>query len=172
MEKESSANRGEADPSQVPSRRKVFRRAAGVAVAGAAGGSVLTGVIAPPARAAAGRAALAQATTVEQGALAPAVVVLTDAGTIAVDASQGNDFRVTIAGSRTLGNPANPTDGQKIVFHVTQGGGWQFHAYLGQRLRVQHRPAAAHPQHHGRGHGPARLRLQRRRRASGCWPRS
>ena len=37
VEKESSANRGEADPSQVPSRRKVFRRAAGVAVAGAAG---------------------------------------------------------------------------------------------------------------------------------------
>lgn len=126
MEKESSTNRGETDPTQVPSRRKVFKRAAGVAVAGAAGGSVLTGVIAPPARAAAGRAALAQATTVEQGALAPAVVVLTDAATIAVDASQGNDFRVTIAGSRTLGNPANPTDGQKIVFHVTQGSGGGF----------------------------------------------
>ena len=126
MDKESSASRGETDPSQVPSRRKVFQRAAGVAVAGAAGGSVLTGVIAAPARAAAGRAALAQATTVQQGALAPAVVVLTDAGTITVDASQGNDFRVTIAGSRALGNPANPTDGQKIVFHVTQGSGGSF----------------------------------------------
>ena len=46
--------------------------------------------------------------------------------TIAVDASQGNDFRVTIAGNRTLGNPANPMDGQKIVFQVTQGTGGGF----------------------------------------------
>ncbi|MGH3410872.1 MAG: hypothetical protein ACRDRJ_51515, partial [Streptosporangiaceae bacterium] len=63
----------------------------------------------------------AQGTTVESGGVAPAVVSLTDAGTIAVDASLGNDFRVTIGGSRTMGNPANPTDGQKIVFQVTQG---------------------------------------------------
>jgi hypothetical protein len=34
----------------------------------------------------------------------PAVVVLTDATTIAVDASLGNGFRVTIAGNRTVGN--------------------------------------------------------------------
>ena len=101
------------------SRRKIFKRAAGVAAAGAAG-SVLTGAIAAPARAA------AQATTIEPGAIAPAVVVLADAATIAVDASQGNDFRVTIAGSRTLGNPANPADGQKIVVHVTQGTGGNF----------------------------------------------
>jgi hypothetical protein len=98
----------------------MFKRAAGVAVVGAAGGSVLNGVIASPARAA------SAATTVEQGALAPAVVVLTDATTITLDASQGNDFRVTIAGSRTLGNPANPADGQKIVVHVTQGSGGSF----------------------------------------------
>jgi hypothetical protein len=63
---------------------------------------------------------------VESGAVAPAVVVLTDASTIAVDASLGNDFRVTIAGSRTVGNPANPVDGQKIVFQVTQGAGGPF----------------------------------------------
>ena len=68
----------------------------------------------------------AQATTVESGALAPAVVDLTDAATIAVDASAGNDFRVTIAGNRTMGNPANPTDGQKITFQVTQGSGGSF----------------------------------------------
>ena len=61
------------------------------------------------------------ATTTEQGALAPAVVGLTDAATIAVDASLGNDFRVTIAGNRTMGNPANPTDGQQIIFQITQG---------------------------------------------------
>ena len=65
--------------------------------------------------------AASAATTTEQGALAPAVVNLTDAPTIAVDASLGNDFRVTIAASRAMGNPANPTDGQKIVFQITQG---------------------------------------------------
>lgn len=63
----------------------------------------------------------AAATITEQGALAPAVVTLTDAATIAVDASLGNDFRVTIAASRTMGNPANPTDGQNITFQITQG---------------------------------------------------
>jgi len=67
-----------------------------------------------------------QATTTESGALAPAVVGLTDAATIAVDASLGNDFRVTIAGNRTMANPANPSDGQKITFQVTQGSGGSF----------------------------------------------
>jgi hypothetical protein len=94
------------------SRRKIFKSAVGVAAAGAAGASVLAK--ASPASA---------ATTTEQGALAPAVVGLTDAATIAVDASLGNDFRVTIAGNRTMGNPANPTDGQKVVFEITQGSG-------------------------------------------------
>ncbi len=63
------------------------------------------------------------ATTTESGALAPAVVNLTDAATIAVDASLGNDFRVTLGGNRTMGTPANPADGQKITFQVTQGSG-------------------------------------------------
>ena len=93
--------------------------AVGVAAAGA-GGAVLTGAIASPALAA------AQATTVEPGAVAPAVVGLTDAATIAVDASLGNDFRVTIAGNRTMGTPANPADGQQIIFQVTQGTGGSF----------------------------------------------
>jgi hypothetical protein len=61
------------------------------------------------------------ATTAECQALAPAVVHLADAPEIAVHAPRGNDFRVTIAGNRILGNPANPTDGQKIVIRVTQG---------------------------------------------------
>lgn len=126
MEKQPSTSQAKLDPGQALSRRRVFKQAAGVAVAGAAGGSVLTAAHAAPARAAGGVVAAPQATTVQQGALAPAVVVLTDAGTIAVDASQGNDFRVTIAGNRTLGNPANPTDGQKAVFHVTQGAGGGF----------------------------------------------
>ena len=109
-----NAAAGGLDPSNAEdrrlSRRKIFKGVAGVAAAGAAGASVLAK--ASPAQA---------ATTTEQGALAPAVVGLTDAATIAVDASLGNDFRVTIAGSRTMGDPANPTDGQKIIFQITQG---------------------------------------------------
>ena len=103
----------------------------GVAAAGA-GAAALT----------AAPASAEQATTVEPGALAPAVVALTDAGTIAVDASLGNDFRVTLGGNRTMGTPANPADGQKITFQVTQGtagpytlswaSGYQFSAGLPQ----------------------------------------
>ena len=70
--------------------------------------------------------AATMSTTVEPGALAPAVVNLTDAATIAVDASKGNDLRVTIAGNRTMGNPANPSNGQQIIFQVTQGSGGSF----------------------------------------------
>jgi hypothetical protein len=54
------------------------------------------------------------------------VVTLTDASTIAVDASLGNDYRVTIGASRTMGNPTNPLDGQKILFQITQGGAGSF----------------------------------------------
>ncbi len=70
--------------------------------------------------------AATQATTVESGALAPAVVHLTDAATIAVDASLGNDFRVTIGGNRTMGTPANPANGEQIIFQITQGTGAPF----------------------------------------------
>lgn len=54
------------------------------------------------------------------GYTAPAVVALTDGATIAVNAALGNDFRVTIAGNRTLANPTNLVDGQKLTFQVTQ----------------------------------------------------
>jgi hypothetical protein len=103
-------------PGQTLSRRKVFKRAAGVAAVGAAG-TVLTEAIASPARAA------SAATTVEQGALAPAVVALTDGPTITLDASQGNDFRLTLGASRAVSTPSNPTDGQQIIFQITQGSG-------------------------------------------------
>src|SRR5271169_6138742 len=99
---------------RVLNRRNIVKGAVGVAAVGA-GGAVLTAATASQASAA------VQATTVESGALAPAVVVLADAATIAVDASLGNDFRVTLAGNRTMGTPANPADGQKITFQVTQG---------------------------------------------------
>lgn len=52
----------------------------------------------------------------------PRVAALTDAATIAVDASRGNTFQVTLGGNRTLGTPTNPVDGQRILFKVTQDG--------------------------------------------------
>ena len=48
------------------------------------------------------------------------VVSLTDAATIAVDLSLGNNFSVTLAGNRTLGAPTNTTAGQSGVIVVTQ----------------------------------------------------
>ena len=48
------------------------------------------------------------------------VVALTDAATIATDASLGNIFTVTLGGNRTLGAPTNPTDGQKITYRIRQ----------------------------------------------------
>jgi hypothetical protein len=65
-------------------------------------------------------------TTITAGYVAPAVVDLTDAATIAVNAALGNDFRVTIGGSRTVANPSNAVDGQRITFQVTQGGAGSF----------------------------------------------
>jgi hypothetical protein len=47
-------------------------------------------------------------------------VALTDAATIAVDLSLGNNFTVTLAGNRTLGAPTNTTAGQSGVIVVTQ----------------------------------------------------
>jgi hypothetical protein len=105
------------------SRRKILKSGAGAAAIGAAGGPVLAGVVAPSALAASKSAAARQATTVEQSAVAPAVVALTDATNITVDASLGNDFRVTIAASRTMGNPSNAVNGQQIIFQITQGSG-------------------------------------------------
>jgi hypothetical protein len=55
-------------------------------------------------------------------AWAPAVVALTDAATIAVNAALGNVFRVTLGGNRTLGAPTNPVDGQEVNFEITQDG--------------------------------------------------
>lgn len=99
------------------SRRKLLTRGLGLAAVGAAGGSGLAETFASPANA---------ATTAEPGGIAPGVVVLTDAPTITVDASLGNDFRVTIGGNRMIANAANPSDGQKVTFQVTQGAGGPF----------------------------------------------
>lgn len=126
----SSADKGVPGPGRALSRRKIFMNAVGAAAAGAAGGAVLTRATSSPPATGGGvqRAVLtaAMGTTVQPGAVAPAVVVLADAATIAVDASLGNDFRLTIAGNRTVGTPANPADGQKVTFQVTQGAGGPF----------------------------------------------
>jgi hypothetical protein len=47
---------------------------------------------------------------------------LTDAATVAVDASLSNVFTVTLGGNRTLGQPTNPKDGQSITIFITQDG--------------------------------------------------
>jgi hypothetical protein len=111
VDRQSLIGRRESARGRALTRRNIFERAAGVAAAGAVG-AVLTDVVAVPALA---------ATTVEQGAVSPTVVALTDAPTIAVDASAGSDFRVTLGASRAMGTPSNPTNGQQIIFQVTQG---------------------------------------------------
>jgi len=47
-------------------------------------------------------------------------VALSDAATIATDASLGSNFRVTLGGNRTLGNPTNPSNGQVVIWEVIQ----------------------------------------------------
>lgn len=49
-------------------------------------------------------------------------VTLTDATTIATDASLSNTFTVTLGGNRTLGNPTNMTNGAIYNWRVTQDG--------------------------------------------------
>jgi hypothetical protein len=50
------------------------------------------------------------------------LVALTDAATIAVDFDTGQNFTVTLAGNRALGNPTNVTAGQTGSIFVTQDG--------------------------------------------------
>jgi hypothetical protein len=59
---------------------------------------------------------------VDQRVYPGAIVALTDGATIAVDASLGNHFRVTLGGNRTLGVPTNAVDGQRILIEVIQDG--------------------------------------------------
>lgn len=65
---------------------------------------------------------LASSDTLTASLAPPAPVALTDAATIATDASLGNHFRVTLGGNRTLGNPTNLTDGQKLLWELIQDG--------------------------------------------------
>lgn len=45
---------------------------------------------------------------------------LTDGATISTNAALGNHFRVVLGGNRTLANPTNASDGQRILFEITQ----------------------------------------------------
>lgn len=56
------------------------------------------------------------------GEVTPSVVTLTDAATISVDASLGNQFTCTITASRILGNPTGATHGQLMLFAIRQNG--------------------------------------------------
>lgn len=56
------------------------------------------------------------------GTQAVSFVTLTDAATIATDASLGNNFAVTLGGNRTLGNPTNLRDGGIYNWYIKQDG--------------------------------------------------
>lgn len=61
-------------------------------------------------------------TTITAGHVAPAVVMLVDSSTVAVNASLGNDFRLrTTKSGATIANPTGAVDGQRITFQITQG---------------------------------------------------
>jgi hypothetical protein len=45
---------------------------------------------------------------------------LVEAPTIATNAALGNTFRVTLTASRILGVPTNPSDGQMVMWEITQ----------------------------------------------------
>jgi hypothetical protein len=50
------------------------------------------------------------------------IVALTDAATVATDASLGVHFRLaSMAADRTLGTPSNPTDGQRAIWEISPG---------------------------------------------------
>ena len=50
------------------------------------------------------------------------ITALVDAATITTDAATGNVFTVTLGGNRTLANPTNPTNGQRVTWRVKQDG--------------------------------------------------
>jgi len=56
------------------------------------------------------------------GAVIPSVSALVDSATIAVNASLGNQFIVTLGGNRILGNPTNAVNGQLFLFAIRQDG--------------------------------------------------
>lgn len=60
--------------------------------------------------------------TVTNSTLISGIVDLTDGAIINTDVSQGNTFRVTLGGNRTLAAPTNAVHGQKCVWRLKQDG--------------------------------------------------
>lgn len=52
--------------------------------------------------------------------IVPQIQSPTFASTVTIDASTGSEFRITLTGNLTLANPTNPSDGQSILFVLTQ----------------------------------------------------
>ena len=50
------------------------------------------------------------------------IETLSDGSAIAVDFAEGNNFKVTLGGNRTLSNPSNCVEGQSGFIAVTQDG--------------------------------------------------
>jgi len=50
------------------------------------------------------------------------ITALTDAATVSINFASSNNFSVTLAGNRTLGNPSNVVAGQSGFIAVTQDG--------------------------------------------------
>ena len=61
---------------------------------------------------------------------------LTDGATINTDVSLGNHFRVTLGGNRTLGNPTNMVDGDRIIWEIIQDGTGNRTLTLGSNFRL------------------------------------
>ena len=57
------------------------------------------------------------------GVISSNVYALTDQATIAIDATLGTVFSVTLGGNRTIGAPTNPSPNQVIILKVKQDGG-------------------------------------------------
>lgn len=64
--------------------------------------------------------ALVPTTLAVQGSFTQIVNTLTDAASVATDASLGNHFRLTTTQNFTLSNPTNSVDGQRISWEIIQ----------------------------------------------------
>lgn len=54
--------------------------------------------------------------------IAPRAVILTGASPFTIDASAGNDFRLTVTANATISNPSNPTDAEGVTLELTSNG--------------------------------------------------
>jgi hypothetical protein len=62
-------------------------------------------------------------TTITAGQVAPAVVNLGSGTSITLDASQGNDYRLSLSGNTNITSMSNAVDGQRITLQIAQPSG-------------------------------------------------